>query len=168
MSTPFMAEMRIMSFNFAPKGWALCNGQLLLISQNQALFAILGTTYGGNGQQNFGLPDFRGRTGIHQGSGFTEGQKGGEEAHTVSISEMPAHNHFMQASLDPNPALVANPVPNLYGQLTVPIYGAATNLTTVAPASVTNVGGSQAHNNMQPYIVLNFCIALQGIFPSQN
>jgi len=157
-----------MSFNFAPKGWAQCNGQLLPINQNQALFSLLGTMYGGNGQTNFALPNFQGRTGIHMGSGFTEGQAGGQEAHTVTISEMPAHNHFMQGSLDPNPALVANPVPNLYGQLTVPIYGAATNLTTVIPSSVTNVGGSQPHNNLQPYAVLNFCIALSGAFPSQN
>jgi len=168
MSTPFLAEMRIMSFNFAPKGWAQCNGQLLPINQNQALFSLLGTTYGGDGRVNFGLPDFRGRTGIHQGNGFTEGQRGGEEAHTLTMSEMPAHNHFMQGSLDPNPALQANPVPNLYGQLTIPIYGAATTLTTVLPSSVTNTGGSQPHNNLQPYSVFNFCIALQGIFPSQT
>lgn len=96
MSTPFMSEMRIMSFNFAPKGWAQCNGQLLPINQNQALFSLLGTTYGGDGRVNFGLPDFRGRTAIHQGNGFIEGQRGGEEAHTLTISEMPAHNHFMR------------------------------------------------------------------------
>src|ERR1700686_1843726 len=107
MSEPFLSEIKIMSFNFAPKGWALCNGQLLPINQNQALFSILGTTYGGDGRVNFGLPDFRGRTGIHQGSGFTLGQRGGEEAHTLSISETPAHNHTLNSNLQPNPATLA-------------------------------------------------------------
>jgi microcystin-dependent protein len=168
MSTPFMSELRIMSFNFAPKGWAQCNGQFLPINQNQALFALLGTMYGGNGQTTFALPDLRGRAPIHVGNGFTEGQAGGQEAHTLTISEMPAHQHFLQGSLDPNPALQANPVPNLFGQLTVPIYGAAANLTTALPSTITNVGGSQPHQNMQPYSVLNICIALQGAFPSHN
>src|ERR1700687_1388747 len=98
MGTPMMAEIRIVAFNFAPKGWAQCNGQLLPINQNQALFSLLGTTYGGNGQTTFALPDFRSRIPIHQGQGFTEGQKGGEESHTVTQSEMPAHNHFVQAT----------------------------------------------------------------------
>jgi microcystin-dependent protein len=164
-----MAEMRIMSFNFAPKGWAQCNGQLLPINQNQALFSLLGTTYGGDGRVNFALPDFRGRTAIHQGNGFTEGQRGGAEAVTLGISEMPAHNHFLQGNLQPNPADSPNPDPDLFGvQTAAAIYGGFASLTTLLPATISNVGGSQAHTNLQPYSVFNFCIALQGIFPSQN
>ena len=168
MSNPFMGEMRIMSFNFAPKGWAQCNGQLLPINQNQALFSLLGTMYGGDGRVNFALPDLRGRAQVHMGSGFTEGQKGGEEAHTITQSEMPQHTHFLQGNSNPNPALQANPSPNLFGQLTVPLYNQPSNPDAAIPATISNVGGSQAHLNMQPYLVLNICIALQGIFPSQN
>ena len=168
MGTPFMSEIRIMSFNFAPKGWAQCNGQFLPINQNQALFSLLGTMYGGNGQTTFALPDMRGKAPIHMGGGFTEGQVGGQEAHTLTQSEMPAHNHFLQANLQPNPADSAIPSPNLLGTLTTMIYGPLSAATTLAPGSVTNFGGSQPHPNMQPYSVLNFCIALQGAFPSQN
>jgi microcystin-dependent protein len=157
-----------MAFNFAPKGWAMCNGQFLPINQNQALFSLLGTTYGGNGQTTFALPDLRGKVPIHVGQGFTQGETAGQENHTLTISEMPQHIHPLQASLDPNPALVANPVPNLFGQLTVPIYAGAANLTTAHPGTISNVGGSQPHANMQPYLVLNICIALQGAFPSRN
>ena len=169
MSTPFLAEMRIMSFNFAPKGWAQCNGQLLPIVQNQALFSLLGTTYGGDGRVNFSLPDMRGRAPIHEGQGFVEGQRGGEEAHTIIMSETPAHTHQLQGNSQPNPADSPNPDTNLFGvQAAATIYGGAANLTTLVPTTITNVGGSQPHTNMQPYAVLNFCIALQGIFPSQN
>jgi microcystin-dependent protein len=168
MGTPFMSELRIMAFNFAPKGWASCNGQFLPINQNQALFSLLGTMYGGNGQTTFALPDMRGKAPIHIGSGFIEGQVGGQETHTLIQSEMPAHNHFLQDNLQPNPADSAIPSPNLLGALTTPIYGPLSSLTTLAPGSITNVGGSQPHQNMQPYTVLNFCIALQGAFPSQN
>jgi microcystin-dependent protein len=168
MSTPFLAEMRIMSFNFAPKGWAQCNGQLLPINQNQALFSILGTTYGGDGRVNFGLPNLQGKTPIHQGQGFTEGQTGGEEAHTLIMSEMPAHTHFLNANLQPNPATVAILANNMLGVLTTPVYKDPSALTTLQPATIGNTGGSQPHSNLQPFLVLNFCIALQGIFPSQN
>ncbi|HXH91483.1 MAG TPA: tail fiber protein [Thermoanaerobaculia bacterium] len=168
MGTPFLSEIRIMAFNFAPKGWAGCNGQFLPINQNQALFSLLGTMYGGNGQTTFALPDFRGKAPVHIGSGITQGQIGGQESHTLTQSEMPSHNHFVQANLQPNPADSAIPSPNLLGTLTTPIYGPLSSLTTLNPASVTNTGGSQPHQNMQPYIVLNFCIALQGAFPSQN
>src|SRR3954447_8234771 len=116
MAEPFLAELRLMSFNFAPKGWAQCNGQFLPINQNQALFSLLGTMYGGNGQTTFALPDLRGKVPIHVGNGFTQGQAGGQESHTLTQSEMPAHQHFLQGSLDPNPALQANPVANLFGQ----------------------------------------------------
>jgi len=138
MGTPFMSEMRIMSFNFAPKGWAQCNGQFLPINQNQALFSLLGTMYGGNGQTTFALPDLRGKAPIHIGSGFTQGQAGGQEAHTVTISEMPQHTHPLQSNLLPNPADSALPSPNLLGSLTTPIYGpGGANLTTLQPATIS-------------------------------
>ncbi len=167
MSEPFLSEIKIVSFNFPPKGWALCNGQLLPINQNQALFALLGTTYGGNGQTTFGLPDLRGKTPIHFGAGFTQGQAGGETAHTVTQSEMPQHFHVAQAYSQngDNVAPTGNTlgtVNNLYAA-----FGGA-GLTTLGPSTIGNTGGSQPHNNMMPYLVLNFCIALQGIFPSRN
>jgi microcystin-dependent protein len=165
MAEPFLSEIRIMSFNFAPKGWALCNGQLLPINQNQALFSLLGTTFGGDGRVNFALPDQRGRVPIHTGSGHTLGERGGEAAHTVSISEMPQHQHTANA----NSGNAATPIPggNLLGAANN-LYAAATNLTSLSPSMLANTGGSQAHQNMQPYLVLSFCIALQGIFPSPN
>jgi microcystin-dependent protein len=168
MSEPFLAEIKMMSFNFPPKGWAFCNGQFLPINQNQALFSLLGTTYGGNGQTNFALPDLRGRVPIHFGAGVILGQRAGAEAHTVTQSEMPAHTHFVQAS--GNDALSVVPGGNVLARTTAAnLYrDTATSLTTITPASISAVGGSQAHTNMQPYLVLNFCIALQGIFPSQT
>jgi microcystin-dependent protein len=165
MAEPFLSEIRIMSFNFAPKGWALCNGQLLPINQNQALFALLGTNYGGNGQTTFGLPNLQGRVPIHMGSDFKLGNAGGETAHTLSMQEMAAHFHALQATTQDSDD--PSPTGNLLGTVSNE-YTTAANLTTLIPASITNTGGSQAHNNMQPYLVLNFCIALQGIFPSQN
>jgi microcystin-dependent protein len=166
MGEPFLSEIRIFAFNYAPRAWAFCNGQLLPINQNQALFALLGTTYGGNGQTTFALPDLRGCVPIHCGQGFTLGQKGGQTAHTVTMGEMPQHIHFMQASsTDGNIATVQN---NVLARSVNNIYGPVQNLTTLNPLSVSNFGGSQPHNNMQPYLTLNFCIALQGIFPSPN
>jgi len=165
MAQPFLGEVKIISFNFPPKGWAFCNGQFLPINQNQALFSILGTTYGGNGQTTFALPDLRGKIPIHVGQGFTEGQAGGEVAHTVKMSEMPAHNHFVQGLTDNANVAVAT---NAYFASTNNLYTTAANLATIAPDSLTNFGGSQPHNNLQPYLVVNFIIALQGIFPSRN
>lgn len=165
MAEPFLSEIRIMSFEFAPKGWALCNGQLLPINQNQALFSLLGTTYGGDGRVNFALPDLRARTPIHVGSGHTLGERGGEQAHTLSIAELPTHVHVAQASSNAGDAV--NPTNALLASASN-VYRTADNLTSLNPASVTNVGGSQAHLNMQPFLTLSFCIALQGIFPSQN
>jgi len=166
MAEPFLSEIRIMSFVFAPKGWALCNGQLLPINQNQALFSLLGTTYGGNGQTNFALPDLRGNVPIHVGSGHTLGEKGGQQAHTVIQSEMPQHIHLVNAStVDTNGN--DNPTNRFLGGASA-LYHAPTSLTTMSPGTVTNTGGSQAHLNMQPFLVLSFCIALQGIFPSSN
>jgi microcystin-dependent protein len=168
MSTPFLGEIKIISWNFAPKGWAFCNGQFLPINQNQALFSLLGTMYGGNGQTTFALPDFRGRVPAHVGGSLNvQGQAGGQSSHTVTQSEMPQHMHFLQAS-----STNANtPVPGndlMASANNAYVNPAAGKLTTLQPASVSNVGGSQPHNNMQPYLVLNFIIALQGIFPSRD
>lgn len=182
MSTPFLGELRIISWNYAPKGWAFANGQFLPINQNQALFSLLGTTYGGNGQTTFALPDLRSRVPISFGNGFTLGQAGGQEFHTVTISEMPAHNHFMTANNSAGlAATAANSTPGATkflapavaakqggGTQNVNIYGNGSPNTTLNPASVTNVGGSQPHENRQPFLVLNIIIALQGIFPSQT
>jgi microcystin-dependent protein len=166
MAEPFLSEIRIMSFVFPPKGWALCDGQLLPINQNQPLFALLGTTYGGDGRVNFALPDLRSRVPIHMGSSHTLGERGGEQAHTLSISEIPTHVHVLNGSTN---SAAAQPVPtNAYLGSTASMYAAASALTSLTPQTVTNTGGSQAHLNMQPFLVLSFCIALQGIFPSQT
>lgn len=164
MAEPFLSEVRIMSFVFAPKGWALCNGQLLPINQNQGLFSLLGTTFGGDGRVNFALPDLRGRAPIHVGSGHTLGERGGEQAHTLSIAELPEHTHVLNATSNAGNALI--PVGDLLAKVNLPAYVGPTNLAAMAPGSVANVGGSQAHLNMQPFLTLSFCIALQGIFPS--
>jgi microcystin-dependent protein len=167
MAEPFLSEVRIMSFVFAPKGWALCNGQLLPINQNQALFSLLGTTFGGNGQTNFALPDLRSRTPIHVGSGHTLGENGGEQAHTLSIAELPTHTHVLNATS--TDATQPIPTGNLLARLAPQNpYIAPTALGALIAGTVTNTGGSQAHLNMQPFLTLSFCIALQGIFPSPN
>ncbi len=170
MAEPFLSEIRIMSFGFPPKGWATCDGQLLPINQNQALFSLLGTTYGGDGRVNFGLPNLQSRTPIHMGNGHTLGERGGEQAHTLSIAELPTHIHNMSgttatATLGNPGSLNANVLGKSAG---ANMYGAATDLGAMDPRAVSNVGGSQAHLNMQPFLVLNFSIALQGIFPSQT
>jgi microcystin-dependent protein len=166
MSEPFLSEIKIVSFNFPPKGWALCNGQFLPINQNQALFALLGTTYGGNGQTTFALPNLRGQVPIHMGNGHTLGEKAGSTSVTVNIQQLPTHTHALQASgtLGDTPS----PSNTVLAQTPALIYGPPQSLTTLNPINVTSVGGSQPHNNMMPYLVLNFIIALQGIFPSQN
>jgi microcystin-dependent protein len=167
MSEPFLGEIRMMSFNFPPKGWAFCNGQLLPINQNQALFSLLGTYYGGNGQTNFALPNLRGQVPIHVGSGYIQGQKGGQTAHTVTNSEMAQHFHFAMGSS----AASGNQAPPggaLLGTSGNNVYAEPAAFLACAPSEITNFGGSQPHNNMMPYLVLNFCIALQGIFPSRN
>jgi microcystin-dependent protein len=165
MAEPFLSEIRIMSFVFAPKGWALCNGQLLPINQNQALFSLLGTTFGGDGRVSFALPDLRARTPIHVGNGHTLGERGGEQAHTLSIAEIPTHVHIEQASSNVGDAV--NPTNAVLASASN-VYRTADNLTALNAASVTNTGGSQTHLNMQPFLILSFCIALQGIFPSPN
>ena len=165
MAEPFLSEIRIMSFSFAPKGWAMCNGQLMPINQNQALFSLLGTTYGGDGRTTFGLPNLQGSTPMHFGNGHTLGEKGGEQNHTLSISEVPTHTHVLNAS---NTPAATNIPTGAYLAIVNNAYTAPANLVAMSPASLANQGGSQAHPNMQPFLTLNFCIALQGIFPSQN
>jgi len=165
MSEPYLSEIRIISWTYAPKGWAFCNGQLLPINQNQALFALLGTAYGGNGQTNFALPDLRGRVPVHFADNFNLGQRGGEENHTLTLAEMPQHVHLLGATTD-------------NGDIDIPTganlasfnngYRQPTNLVTISPSTVASVGGSQPHINTQPYLELNFIIALQGIFPTRS
>lgn len=165
MGTPFLGEIKLVSFNFPPRGWAFCNGATLPINTNQALFSLLGTTYGGNGQTTFALPNLQGKTPIHVGSGHTLGETGGEQNHTLTIAEIPTHTHLVNAQS--GNATTPIPAGNLLGAANN-LYAAPTNLTALDATTVTNAGGSQAHLNMQPFLVLNFCIALQGAFPSQN
>ncbi len=164
MSEPFLGEVRLMSFQFAPRNWALCNGQFLPINQNQALFSLLGTTFGGNGQTTFALPDLRGRVPIHVGVGHTLGERGGEQAHTISINELPAHVHPVNATT--TNADQTNPGNRMLGRPTAAIYGKNQSMVAMHAATVASMGGSQAHTNMQPYLTISFCIALTGIFPS--
>ncbi|MCB1045357.1 MAG: phage tail protein [Acidobacteria bacterium] len=174
MSEPFLAEVRIVGFNFAPRGWAFCDGQILPINQNQSLYSLLGTTYGGDGRTTFALPDLRGRAPIHVGRSnggaiHTLGSKSGEETHTLAANEMPQHGHFVVVTN--NNATTDEPAGNMIAQSAQVSYAGVSTGTTFAPmdaATVTHTGGSQAHDNMQPYLALNFCIALQGLFPSRN
>jgi len=183
MASPFLSEIRIMSFSFAPKGWAQCNGQLLPINQNQALFSLLGTTYGGDGQTNFALPDLRGRASIHVGNSHSLGERAGEEGHTLVVTEMAPHIHAMSAKAQDSPKTAAGNTPATAGTkslaqgiasqgannpVAVSIYGTGAPSAVLAPATIGSTGGSQPHANQQPYLTLNFCIALQGIFPSPN
>ena len=169
MATPYLGEIRICSFQFAPIGWAFCNGQLLPINQNQALFALLGTFYGGNGIQTFALPNLMGRAALHQSSQYPVGQSAGEEAHTLTAAEMPAHTHALRGSS--KPAASSSPAGGLLAtgvRGATPAYGPSTNLVPLNAASLQVAGGGQPHENRQPFLTLNFVIALQGIFPSRN
>jgi microcystin-dependent protein len=172
MSNPFLSEIRIMSFGFAPRNWAQCNGQFLPINQNQALFSLLGTVYGGNGQTTFALPDLRSRVPNHFGAGFVLGQNGGQEVHTLTQSEMPQHVHILTGNNAvvggvANATVVA-PVTNFWANDGKSIFSSTAPNSAMSPKTVANVGGSQPHQNMSPFLTLNFCIALVGIFPSQN
>ncbi len=173
MSEPFLAEIRIVGFNFAPRGWAFCDGQLLPINQNQSLYSLLGTTYGGDGRTSFALPDLRGRTPIHVGAAGSVshplGQRSGEETHTLSQAELPAHDHTLHGADSPANAPVPGGRAWAQTAATDPAYGNLNNNpAAMNDAVIAASGGSQAHNNMQPYLALNFCIALQGLFPSRN
>ena len=181
MTNPYLGEIRMFTFNFAPKGWAFCNGQLMAISQNQALFALLGTYYGGNGQSTFQLPNMQGAVPIHQGQGsglslYTVGQAGGSQSVTLLMSQVPPHSHTFNVT-------TASATSATIGNTVVPAAPALTNASayavaqaadpslvpqTLAPGVMSSVGGSQPHSNLMPYLCINFCIALQGIFPSQN
>ena len=168
MSDPYIGEIKVIAFNYPPRGWAFCNGQLLPINQNQALFSILGTMYGGNGQTNFALPNLRGRIPIHMGgspSAHNLGEAAGSTAVTVNIQQLPTHMHALMVSK--SNGTLNNPTGNFLAGVNNG-YHSPTNLVTMNSGSVTSVGGSQPHNNMMPYLVLNFIIALQGIFPSRN
>jgi microcystin-dependent protein len=180
MSEPFLSEIKLVSFNFPPKGWALCNGQLLPINQNQALFALLGTTYGGNGQTNFALPDLRGQVPIHIGNGHTLGERAGSTSVTINIQQLATHIHALNAQTevvlpdvlpqDPTGKIPTAAQVALQGgnSAAANVYAQPSSLVPMNVQAVSNVGGSQPHNNMMPYLVLNFIIALQGIFPSRN
>jgi microcystin-dependent protein len=170
MADPFIAEIRIFPFNFAPKGWAWCDGQLMPLSQNTALFSLLGTTYGGNGKSNFALPDLQGRSPMHPGQGpglslHDLGETGGSETVTLLESEMPAHRHTFRGTSEDDDSLL--PGGNYYGQLSV-VYSDATNLTAMNANMIAAVGGDAPHNNLQPYLTFYFCIALQGVFPPRT
>jgi microcystin-dependent protein len=167
MSEPFLAEIRMVGFNFAPRGWAFCDGQYLPINQNQSLYSLLGTVYGGDGRSNFALPDLRGRTPIHVGEGYRQGQKGGIEQIALTQAQMPRHAHAARATSDrgsvpiPSGNVLADSAPSQQ-------YHAASRLVGLKSGTITNAGAGQAHENMQPYITINFCIALLGIYPSRN
>jgi microcystin-dependent protein len=171
MSEPFLGEIRLFGFNFAPKGWAMCNGQLLSINQNQALFSLLGNMYGGDGQSTFALPDLRGRVAMHLNtdnpnlSPRFQGESAGEETHTLTVPEIPSHSHLLNASS--NEANTILPSNNVWAATGQPSYHQSVN-TAMAAAALQPTGEGLAQNNLQPYLVLNYCIALQGIFPSRD
>src|SRR5215831_6313963 len=173
MSEPFVGEIQIVGFNFAPRGWAMCNGQLMAISQNTALFSILSTQYGGNGTSNFGLPNLQGRVPMHADPGqYVQGEVSGSSAVTLLSSQMPGHVHQLvgdtSAASDSTPGAGVNGGGEVYGVADTNIYGGATNLTPMSNSAIGVSGGSQPHNNMQPYLVVNFVISLFGVYPSRS
>jgi microcystin-dependent protein len=169
MGQPYIGEIRMFGGNFAPAGWAFCNGQLIAISENDALFNLIGTTYGGDGQSTFALPDLQGRIPVHEGSGYVLGQAGGVETVTLTVGQVPAHNHPLVGSA--SNATTTSPTGNVAGtsaEVTVLPYGTDNPPTTLATQSVSPQGGSQPHDNFQPYLCVNFIISLYGIYPTQN
>ena len=166
MTTPYLGEIKMISWNFAPSGWAFCDGQLMSISQNQALFSLLGTNFGGNGVSSFALPDLRGRTPFYVGNGLVLGQAGGEAAHTLTVNEIPGHAHVLSASS--NGADAGNPVGNFLASSGNLNFARSGPNTALDPSSIAGAGAGQPHDNLSPYLVLNFVIALQGTFPTQT
>ncbi|PRZ50186.1 phage tail protein [Tritonibacter scottomollicae] len=170
MSEPFLAEVRMFGFDFAPRGWAFLDGQLLPINQNQSLYSLLGTTYGGDGSTTFALPDLRGRTPIHRDSDYRLGARSGEESVALSKTEIPTHTHAAMSSA--SQAQSGSPTDHVLAAEVLPDAAyrdaEAANMTPLTSATVAASGGGQAHNNMQPYQTLNFCIAMHGLFPSRN
>ena len=169
MSEPFLAEIRIIGFTFAPRGWALCDGQVLPIDQNQSLYSLLGVAYGGDGRLTFALPDLRGRSPLHVGTDFKLGTRGGGEAHPLQEGEIPAHSHALNAQSD----VADTPIPSgnrLAASSPNEVYrfGSAASTVPLAAGTVMTAGSGQGHENMQPFLALNFAIALQGLFPSRN
>lgn len=173
MADPFVAEIRIFPFNFAPKGWAFCDGQILPLSQNTALFSLLGTTYGGDGKSNFALPNLQGNAPMHPGQGpglslHDLGEIGGSETVTLLESEIPSHSHALRADvLDIGDTNVVSPNASFALSSGGTLYQGTSNVT-LSTQSLTSAGGNQPHNNMQPYLTLNFCIALQGVYPPRT
>jgi len=173
MSEPFLAEVRMVGFNFAPRGWAFCDGQILPVNQHQSLYSLLGTTYGGDGRTSFALPDLRGRTPIHVGRSnggahHALGEKSGEETHTLSQGEMPQHTHSLQGTNTEDTSQSDNPADHVMARSVQQTYAGFGTAAGFGAGSVGDTGGGQAHENMQPFLAVNFCIALQGLFPSRN
>lgn len=170
MGTPYLGEIRATSFSFAPRGWALCNGQTLAINQNQAIFALLGTTYGGDGQTTFNLPNLQGRVPLHFGANILQGQLGGVEAVTLTTAQLPSHQHRLESSTDfANANTPGGALPAAKPRGGVDIYApAGSPLAALNPTAVADTGGSQPHENEQPYLTLNFIIAISGIFPTRS
>ncbi len=171
MSEPFLAEIKMVGFNFAPRGWAFCDGQILPINQNQSLYSLLGTTYGGDGRTSFALPDLRSRAPIHKADGYRLGQKGGAETVALTAAEIAAHTHTLRGT--DAVGNLSSPVGNLLAQsagVSELVYGPldAANAVNLSSAAITNAGGGQGHSNEQPTTVLSFCIALRGLYPSRN
>jgi len=166
MSEPFLAEIRLVGFNFAPRGWAFCDGQILPINQNQSLFSLLGTTYGGDGRTSFALPELRGRAAMHKGDSIQQGDRSGSENHTLTIAELPNHSGALMASSDQ--AISTSPQKNVLASKPRRGTTAFTDQSTSAGLAGLTTGGGQAHNNMQPYLAVNHIIALSGLFPSRN
>ncbi|CAM2008209.1 phage tail protein [Acanthopleuribacter pedis] len=177
MGEPFIGEIRTFGFNFPPAKWAFCDGQTIPITQNPTLYSLLGTNYGGNGTTDFGVPDLRGRTPVHRGSGYGLGYKAGVETVTITLPELAAHTHMVKVSQDPATGLVniggsfqahSEPISGSGRTLGMDVYGPADNLVTMADATCDSKGGNQSHNNLQPTLILNYCIALEGTYPPRN